>query len=127
MLMSPRVSPEGQIKLLDITHSDVLLTAKDAPPELDDLVSQIASTRPLQIVQVESVDHWFDKELVPEYPFHGTLEKDSDRPFVILLTSGSTGGSPNYPIFPRLIISRLSGTNCLYLWCPHDLPHMVGS
>lgn len=91
MLVSPVNSVAGQIELLKATQCDIFLTAEDFP-SFKPVADAIAAQRKMKFVGVRSLQYWLDREEKVEiYPFKGTLEENSHRPFVVLHTSGSTG------------------------------------
>lgn len=90
MLVAPQNLLAGHLSLLDATKCNIFITPRDSS-NFDQLVSLLSSNRTLQVHRIESIEYLLNKEKVPEYPFHGSLEKDSDQPFVVVHTSGSTG------------------------------------
>lgn len=90
LLLSPRNSTAGLLKLLDSCNCRILLTAKDFDA-LSPVVTALASKRKLQVHSVEDVQHWIDQPEVPKYAFQASLPANAARPFVILHSSGSTG------------------------------------
>ncbi|PQE27512.1 thioester reductase domain-containing protein [Rutstroemia sp. NJR-2017a BBW] len=89
LLLSPRNSPEGILKLLHTCDCHSLLVAQDFPV-LNPLVNVITPKRELQVLPFEGIPYWLNHAKVPRYTFDATLENDASRPFAILHTSGST-------------------------------------
>ncbi|TVY45835.1 Non-canonical non-ribosomal peptide synthetase [Lachnellula subtilissima] len=141
-LMSQVNPVPAQLRLLEDTKCDHLLVARDFPvfsPVLD----AIASHRQVNIVDIESVDHWIAKDRVEKYCFTATLSSNPRRPFVVLHTSGSTG-FPGHIVYhfgaltayrhwtaPRDLIPNAPKTiqeiwqnNCIYMTLP--AAHMIG-
>lgn len=80
----------AQLRLLEAAKCNHLLVAADFPA-FKPAVAAITSRRPLNVVDIASVDHWIAKDKVKEYPFTATLRDNPRRPFVSIHTSGSTG------------------------------------
>jgi hypothetical protein len=80
----------AQLRLLESAKCNHLLVAADFPA-FKPAVAAITSRRPLDVVDIASVDHWMAKDKAKEYPFTATLRDNPHRPFVSIHTSGSTG------------------------------------
>ncbi|KAM5348626.1 hypothetical protein ACJ41O_008450 [Fusarium nematophilum] len=82
LLLSPRISAEASLSLLEKTECKTFLRPPDFP---------FPSLGHLNVVEIPALQHWLEDGPEELYPYTKTFEEAKSEPFVIFHTSGSTG------------------------------------
>ena len=89
MLPSPFVALEAQLHVLDSTRCNTYLCSVSTVPKIE----KVRAERPgMQILAVPSGEEWLDEESVEDYRYGKTFEEAKEDTFMIVHTSGTTGG-----------------------------------
>lgn len=81
---------KAQLKLLETTECRILLAATNLLV-ISKHFNMLSLQSNLRVIPFEGTEHWIGQSKLPEHPFVATLESESNRPFAIFHTSGSTG------------------------------------
>jgi acyl-coenzyme A synthetase/AMP-(fatty) acid ligase/thioester reductase-like protein len=88
---SPHNTTTVQAHLLSATKSTRFLYASEYAVNVNEILSNQASTVPIKGTQVPSLDHFLAKDIVEPVPYTCIFDEVRHKPFVILHTSGTTG------------------------------------
>jgi acyl-CoA synthetase (AMP-forming)/AMP-acid ligase II len=88
LFISPRNSMEGQLNLFEKTHCDVIAFDATYKQTVQPWLEERESMR---AIMASSLEDWFPKEKVSEFPYSKTFEQAEWDPLCVLHTSGSTG------------------------------------
>lgn len=89
LLPSPFAALVGQLHVLDSTECHTYL----CPTLMLPMVEKVRAERPgMRFVVVPGCGEWLDEEMVGEYRYGKTFEEAKGDTFMIVHTSGTTGG-----------------------------------
>lgn len=89
VLPSPFAVLEGQLHVLDSTQCHAYLCPASTVP----VIEKVHAERPgMQLVVVPGYEEWLNEDMVENYPYRKTFEEAKGDTFMIVHTSGTTGG-----------------------------------
>ncbi|KAI2634467.1 transferase family protein [Xylaria nigripes] len=89
LFLSPKNNKEGMLAVLEATNCNIWVSASEVPPT--PLVSEVLQKRPMNVLQLPSIETLLDAASVKSFPYTKTFDQAVNDPFCFLHTSGTTG------------------------------------